>query len=361
VSQRTGGSDPRTLQSHFVRSAVCSACPAGSHRVHHIEEGVCGSRATAGIYLDKQRIAAYNLSHCPDHHVVGWRRQGMLRLLYVTDLHGWTRGYEQIAAIAQEEGITTVVNGGDMFPHGRDLVVTQRRFIVKYLCPYLERLSASGISYYGMLGNDDCRAVLADWLDLVRTSPRLHDLTEGWLPLADGLAIGGCNYIPDPPFRLKDWSVLDTRDYRRPPQHPDPLVSRGDRLELVGDIEAFLQTRPTLEELLDAIAARAPHWERAVLVCHAPPQGTGLGNISVDTDVGSAAVRAWINQYQPLLTLHGHIHESRRITGIDTVKIGRTTVHQPGQERFLGRLIYSIVEIEEGTVRVERKSIPCPD
>jgi Icc-related predicted phosphoesterase len=285
----------------------------------------------------------------------------VFRLLYVTDLHGWSGGYERIAAVAQEEGITTVVNGGDMFPHGRDLISVQRRFIGGYLGPYLERLGAAGTSYYGMLGNDDCCAVLPDWLDLVKTVPGLHDLTEGWLPLADGLAICGCNYIPDPPFRLKDWSVLDTRDYRRPPQHPDPLVSRGDKLELIGDIEAFFKARPTLEELLDGIAAQALDWERAVVVCHAPPRGTGLGNISADTDVGSAAVRAWIRKYQPLLTLHGHIHESPRITGIDTVKIGRTTVHQPGQERFLGRLVYSIVEIEEGTVRVERRSTPCPD
>jgi Icc-related predicted phosphoesterase len=285
----------------------------------------------------------------------------MFRLLYVTDLHGWTGAYERIAAIAQEEEITTVVNGGDMLPHGRDLVFTQRRFMEEYLGPYLERLGACGVSYYGMLGNDDCRAVLPDWLDLVRTSPRLHDLTEGWLPLADRLAICGCNYIPDPPFRLKDWSVLDTRDYHRPSQHPDPLISRGDRLELVDDMEAFFQARPTLEDLLNAIAARTACWERAVLVCHAPPRGTGLGNISTDTDVGSAAVRAWIKRYQPLLTLHGHIHESCRITGIDTVKIGRTTVHQPGQERFGGRLVYSIVDIEEGTVLVERRSTPCPD
>jgi Icc-related predicted phosphoesterase len=285
----------------------------------------------------------------------------MFRLLYVTDLHGWSGGYERIAAIAQEEQITTVINGGDMLPHGRDLIAVQRRFIERFLRPYLELLGAAGISYYGMLGNDDCRAILADWLDLARTSDRLHDLTEGWLPLADGLAICGCNYIPDPPFRLKDWSVLDTRDYRRPPQHPDPLVSRGDRLELIGDVEAFLKARPTLEELLDAIAAQTLDWERAVVVCHAPPRGTGLGNISPEVDVGSAAVRAWIERYQPLLTLHGHIHESPRITGIDTAKIGRTTVHQPGQERFLGRLAYSIVEIEEGTVRVERRSTPCPD
>ena len=55
------------------------------------------------------------------------------------------------------------------------------------------------------------------------------------------------------------------------------------------------------------------------------------------------------------LTLHGHIHESRRITGIDTVEIGRTTVHQPGQERLWRHLIYSIVDIEGNAVLVERR------
>jgi hypothetical protein len=44
------------------------------------------------------------------------------------------------------------------------------------------------------------------------------------------------------------------------------------------------------------------------------------------------------------------------ITGTDTVQIGRTTVHQPGQERFRGRLIYSIVQIEGEAVLVERRS-----
>jgi len=279
----------------------------------------------------------------------------MFRLLYVTDLHGWTDGYEQIFEIVQEEEITAIVNGGDMLPHGQDLIFTQRRFIEEYLCSYFERLDASGISYYGMLGNDDCQAVLPNWHELVRTYPRLHDLTREWIPLADGLAICGCNYIPDPPFRLKDWSVLDTRDFVRPSQHPDPIISRGDRFELVHDIDTFFKTRPTLEDILNQIAERTVSFERAVFVCHAPPQKTGLGNIGTDSDVGSAAVRAWIRRYQPLLTLHGHIHESCRITGIDTVEIGRTTVHQPGQERLWRRLIYSIVDIEGNIVLVERR------
>ncbi len=60
------------------------------------------------------------------------------RFLYVTDLHGWIDGYEQISQIAQEEEITVVINGGDMLPHAKDLIFTQRLFIEEYLlfaCP----------------------------------------------------------------------------------------------------------------------------------------------------------------------------------------------------------------------------------
>ena len=57
-----------------------------------------------------------------------------------------------------------------------------------------------------------------------------------------------------------------------------------------------------------------------------------------------------------LITIHGHIHESSQLTGKDTVRIGRTTVHQPGQERFMERLVYSIVDIEGNTVLVERRT-----
>jgi len=282
----------------------------------------------------------------------------MFRLIYVTDLHGWADGYDQIAIIAQEEEITTIVNGGDILPHAQDLISMQRRFIEEFLHPYFERLDAAGISYYGMLANDDCQAVLPDWQELVRAYPRLHDLTNGWIPLGDGLTICGCNYIPDPPFRLKDWCVLDAKDYVRPPQHPNPVISQGGRFEPVSDIDMFFKARPTLEEILDTIAQRTNAFERAVLVCHTPPKGVGQGNTNPEEDVGSAAVRAWIEKHQPLLTLHGHIHESHRITGIDTVQLGRTTVHQPGQERFASRLVYSIVDIEADAVLIERRTEP---
>jgi Icc-related predicted phosphoesterase len=44
----------------------------------------------------------------------------------------------------------------------------------------------------------------------------------------------------------------------------------------------------------------------------------------LDVHVGSIAVRRFIEERQPLLALHGHVHESSRLTGSWKDRIGRT-------------------------------------
>ena len=46
--------------------------------------------------------------------------------------------------------------------------------------------------------------------------------------------------------------------------------------------------------------------------------------------IGSAAIRRWIERHQPLLTLHGHIHESPHQSGSFYDLIGMTVVVNPG-------------------------------
>jgi uncharacterized protein len=99
---------------------------------------------------------------------------------------------------------------------------------------------------------------------------------------------------------------------------------------------------------------------KAIFNFHAPPHGTMLdlapeldankkpvtiaGQVSF-VHVGSKAVTEAIEKYQPMIGLHGHIHESY---GHD--KIGRTPVINPGSEYGEGILRGYIVEIEEGEV-----------
>jgi len=62
-----------------------------------------------------------------------------------------------------------------------------------------------------------------------------------------------------------------------------------------------------------------------ILVSHAPPVKTSTDRLINGKHVGSAAVRAFIEEKQPLLCLTGHIHESRAQD-----YLGRTLVLNPG-------------------------------
>ena len=59
------------------------------------------------------------------------------------------------------------------------------------------------------------------------------------------------------------------------------------------------------------------------------------------TPVGSTAVRDAVQRVQPLLSLHGHIHESRGAT-----KIGSTLALNPGSSYEEGILQAAIVNLD---------------
>jgi len=67
--------------------------------------------------------------------------------------------------------------------------------------------------------------------------------------------------------------------------------------------------------------------------------------VGVEAPAGSTAVRDVITKYQPLVSLHGHIHESR---GVD--RIGRTTCFNPGSEYAEGILRSVVVTLEKEKV-----------
>ena len=49
-----------------------------------------------------------------------------------------------------------------------------------------------------------------------------------------------------------------------------------------------------------------------------------MDHVPLDVHVGSIAIRRFIEARQPRLTLHGHVHESARLTGSWQDRIGRT-------------------------------------
>ncbi len=115
-----------------------------------------------------------------------------------------------------------------------------------------------------------------------------------------------------------------------------------------------------LTERVDRMAAEVKDMPNCVFNLHCPPVGSGLDDAPLLDEelrptigttgvamapVGSSAVRAAIEKYQPLLALHGHVHESR-----GAVKLGRTLCVNPGSEYSEGILHGALVTIRKGEV-----------
>jgi Icc-related predicted phosphoesterase len=69
---------------------------------------------------------------------------------------------------------------------------------------------------------------------------------------------------------------------------------------------------------------------------HSPPFGTKLDLIQGGKSAGSRSIKTFVEGNQPLLTLHGHIHESPEISGTYIDRIGETICINPGQSACTG-------------------------
>ena len=188
----------------------------------------------------------------------------------------------------------------------------------------------------------------------------LHSL-DRWLDMADGKLGGG-----RVPCILNggndDFFDID------PLIEASPLVNFGEGKAI--DLDGFHMvsmgwTNPTpwntfreapeeqLTAKIDAVVSQIPDMERAIFNFHAPPYGTGLDDApaldetlrpmhggAVMKPVGSTAVRDAITSYQPMLSVHGHIHESRGVK-----RMGRTLAINPGSVYGDGVLQGAVLEL----------------
>ena len=114
------------------------------------------------------------------------------------------------------------------------------------------------------------------------------------------------------------------------------------------------ETEEELGERIEAMAKQVADPSRAIFNLHCPPYKSGLDEApAIDADlkllhggralrpVGSTAVRQAIEKHQPLLSLHGHIHESK-----GAVKLGKTLSINPGSSYEEGMLMGAIIQLD---------------
>ncbi len=201
----------------------------------------------------------------------------------------------------------------------------------------------------------------------------ITDRLQGWLELADerlGESGTPLYLIPgnDDPYEI-DPVLADARGVINADGR---IVRLPDGRELIG----FAAANPTpwhtprefeeddLEAQLRALVAQAEDPGSAVLMIHVPPHGSAIDTVPllddelrpvmsggqvVQVPCGSTAVRRVIEEFQPLLTIHGHVHESP-----GHIRIGRTLCVNAGSEANVGILRACLIDIDERGVRAQR-------
>jgi Icc-related predicted phosphoesterase len=193
-----------------------------------------------------------------------------------------------------------------------------------------------------------------------------QEMTKGletWLDMADSKLRGG--EIPCILNGGNDdiWEIDDIIE-----QSPSVSFAESKVLDIGGFYLASMGwTNPTpwntfREAPEDAVVSSIPDMGRAVFNFHAPPYGTGLDEApaldenmrpihggAVMKPVGSTAVKAAIQKYQPILSVHGHIHESKGV-----LRLGRTLTMNPGSSYSDGVLQGAVLDLNEKKGKVTR-------
>jgi uncharacterized protein len=306
-----------------------------------------------------------------------------MKIFFATDIHGSEVCWRKFLNSAAFYKADLVVLGGDvtgkaMVPitayNGYWMVTvrgeTQRLETKAELDEVMTKIRNSG--FYPAIVSQEELTHLGENEGAVdrRFSEEMISSLDRWLDMADGKLRGGqipciLNGGNDDIFEIDN--IIES----------SPCVSFGEGklLDLDGfSLVSMGWTNPTpwdtyreapedeLAAKIEAVAGLVPDMGRAIFNFHAPPYGTGLDEAPaldenlrpmhggvVMKPVGSVAVRDAILKHQPLLSVHGHIHESRAIK-----KMNRTLAINPGSVYGDGILQGAVIDLDVKKAKVSR-------
>jgi uncharacterized protein len=258
---------------------------------------------------------------------------------FASDLHGDVARYQRLFQAISDERPETVLLGGDLLPavHLLSQGMPEKGFIHSVLQEGFEGVKKSFSSDYPkvflILGNDDLRAEETELVE--GESLGLWNYLHMRRIQCGDYTVYGYACVPPTPFTLKDWERYD--------------VSRFVDLGCISPEEGWRSVPispndikyATIQADLDLLT-NGDDLSKAIFLFHAPPHQTSLDrlaldgrtidNTPLDTHAGSIAIRKLIDKRQPHITLHGHIHESARLTGSWCEQIGLTWAYSAAHD-----------------------------
>lgn len=309
------------------------------------------------------------------------------RIFFTTDIHGSERCWRKFVNAGPFYKANVVIMGGDItgkaiIPIKQDgdqysTTFMNKTYKIDSQEEYqnlLKTIRNSG--YYPYVGSvDEIQKLHEDKAAVDKLfSKVMYEELLRWVKLAEEkLAESEIKFYvcPGNDDRLDIDAALNSSDYVINPDgkvilidDEHEMISLGHGNETPWDCPRDLP-EDKLQELIEAMTTKLENPTKSIFNMHVPPYDSTLdlcpvlketieGDLQVQTKggriedqpVGSKSVRAAIEKYQPLLSLHGHIHEARGFQ-----KIGKTLAINPGSEYLEGILRGAIIDIEGSKVK----------
>jgi uncharacterized protein len=311
----------------------------------------------------------------------GKSREHGSRLFFVTDVHGSDRCFKKFLNAGRFYGVDYLILGGDIT--GKTLVpieTVRHGWRARYgdhsydLTTEHERLELEQLirdnGEYPIVGERDELMLLDDerHRERVFTDVVVANIRH-WVELAEERLHGTgvrCFVTPgnddffeiDEPLQSSDVvEFVEGRCVHLDEHHE--MITTGYSNPTPWETPRELDENELLDRI-EAMYADVESPESLVAVLHAPPRSTELDQApAIDSEfrvqvqlggvkyaaVGSSAVREFIERRQPLLGLHGHVHESKAAQ-----LLGRTLCINPGSEYTEGTLVGVLVTLGDNTV-----------
>jgi Predicted phosphoesterases, related to the Icc protein len=306
------------------------------------------------------------------------------RIFFVSDVHGSERCFRKFLNAAKFYSANVLILGGDIT--GKALVpviqISEDKFRMNFqgqeitvkkkeLQDYLASLRNNGL-YYFMTTPEELERLAKnkDEVDKIFME-QMTSVLSSWIQLANERLKGTgvkCYISPGNDDRFEMDYILQDSEHVINPENRVVEIPGGYEMITLGYANPTPWKSPrevseeTLLEMIEHLASLLKKPETSIFNLHVPPFGTeldkapavnsqleyekaGLGMVKV-INAGSRAVKSSIEKYQPLLGLHGHIHESRGF-----VWLGRTLCLNPGSDYGEGTLKGALVDLEDGKLK----------
>ena len=255
--------------------------------------------------------------------------------------------WKEWVQVCLDEKPDVALVAGDLFP--KDCDILGQAFFMKHLRKYAKKIKDAGIEFVLIMGNDDNQLLIPE-MDQAEKDGLWHHIHEKVVTLYDHEFVG-VPWVPDYPFGYKFWcrkEHVGVTEYCYHQYGKGVEIGDDNEYHTIPNLYDYFENKPSIEDSFARLIPKVKKMSSSIWLIHAPPAGYRLDMCGSGECVGSMAVKEFIEKHQPMLTIHGHIHESPACSGVWKVKIGDSMSIQNGQ---LGlKLHYNVIHIQDENI-----------